>query len=229
MFQGGLPAQRRCDRPEPRLLPAGALYAEWEQLGRQLLSVANSSAWWVGDWLLFGQRVYADRYERAIVRTGFDYQTLRNYAWVAASIEPPRRQDALSHSHHAEVASLEPEDQDAWLRRALVNGWSRNRLRAELRQDRGRVGEAPARSAIKLEFRRSAALCGRRRQRRAVATSTNGSRRTSISPRRLRSASSRTRSPPRAGQPPRTGPVGEPTAPRRSRRSRSSIPGGRAP
>jgi hypothetical protein len=149
VFEAGTPAQRRCRSTRTALFFRPELsYDEWEQIGDHLLSVANSSAWWAGDWLVFGQRMYADRYERAITRTGFDYQTLRNYVWVASSIEPPRRQDALSFSHHAEVAALEPDDQDAWLRRALVNGWSRNRLRAELRRER--TGEEPARSAIRL-------------------------------------------------------------------------------
>jgi hypothetical protein len=152
VFQGGLPAQRRCRSTRTALFFRPELsYDEWEKLGDQLLAVANSSAWWVGDWLLFGQRVYADRYERAIRRTGFDYQTLRNYAWVAASFEPTRREASLSFSHHAELAALEPDDQDAWLRRALVNGWSRNTLRAELRKERERAGELPARSAIRLD------------------------------------------------------------------------------
>jgi hypothetical protein len=150
VFHGGAPAQRRCRSTRTALFCRPELsYDEWEELGEHLLSVANSSAWWVGDWLLFGQRVYADRYERAVKRTGFDYQTLRNYAWVASSFDPSRRQDTLSFSHHAEVAALEPDDQDAWLRRALVNGWSRNRLRSELR--RRRTGEEPARSAIRLD------------------------------------------------------------------------------
>jgi hypothetical protein len=145
-----LPAQRRCRSTRTALFFRPELsYDEWQELGDQLLSVANSSAWWVGDWLLFGQRVYADRYERALQQTGFDYQTLRNYAWVASRLDPERRQAALSFSHHAEVAAFDPHDQDAWLRRALVSGWSRNRLRAEIRAERS--GEPPARSAIRLE------------------------------------------------------------------------------
>jgi hypothetical protein len=146
----GLPAQRRCRSTRTALFFKPELsYDEWQQLGDQLLSVANSSAWWVGDWLLFGQRVYADRYERALRQTGFDYQTLRNYAWVASRLEPTRRQAQLSFSHHAEVAAFEPDDQDEWLRRALANGWSRNRLRAEIRAERS--GEPAARSAIRLD------------------------------------------------------------------------------
>jgi hypothetical protein len=125
-------------------------YEDWWKLGDYLLGVADSSAWWVGDWLLFGQRVYADRYQLAIQRTGFDYQTLRNYAWVASRFHPSRRQDVLSFSHHAEVAALDEREQNEWLVRAMANGWSRNKLRSELRRER--AGDRfPERSAIRLE------------------------------------------------------------------------------
>lgn len=152
LLRADFPAQRRCRSTRTALYFRPELsYEEWQQLGEHLLTVADSSAWWVGDWLLFGQRRYSDRYERAIRRTGFDYQTLRNYAWVASRFDATRRQEGLSFSHHAEVAALEPDEQDAWLHRALVNRWSRNALRAELRKERERAGEAPLRSAIRLE------------------------------------------------------------------------------
>jgi hypothetical protein len=136
---GGLqevtPTRRQCRSTRTALFIRAQLpYEEWRQVGDQLLKVADSSAWWVGDWLLYGQREFADRYERAIAQTGFDYQTLRNYAWVASRFAPSRRRDTLSFSHHAELASLEPDDQDDWLRRAELHSWSRNKLRAALRQ-----------------------------------------------------------------------------------------------
>jgi hypothetical protein len=127
------------------------LYDEWQQIGERLLTVASSSAWWIGDWLLFGQRVYADRYQIAVANTGFDYQTLRNYAWVASRFDPTRRHENLSFSHHAEVASLDAEEQDDWLRRAWVNGWSRNTLRRQLRLVHASAGRSVPTSAIRLE------------------------------------------------------------------------------
>jgi len=44
---------------------------------------AVSSAWCLGDGLIAGQAAYGSRNRDAIGRTGLDYQTLRNYAWVA--------------------------------------------------------------------------------------------------------------------------------------------------
>lgn len=106
----------------------------WERIGTGLRELANSSAWWLADWLIFGEAAYScRRYREAIDRTGLDYQTLRNYAWVARRFEHHRRRDDLSFAHHAEVARLSPPEQDYWLRKAVQHKWSRNELRRAVR------------------------------------------------------------------------------------------------
>jgi hypothetical protein len=105
----------------------------WERVGQELRAISDSSAWWLADWLIYGETAYTGRYREAIERTGLDYQTLRNYAWVARRFDLPRRRDNLSFAHHAEVASLAQPEQDYWLRRAEEQGWSRNNLRKEVR------------------------------------------------------------------------------------------------
>src|ERR1700722_12349085 len=107
---------------------------EWEKLGQRLMSFADSASWWIADWLAYGETAFLDRYQEAIRKTSLSYQTLRNYAWVARRFELSRRRDALSFGHHAEVAALDPHEQDFWLRKADELHWSRNRLRSEVRQ-----------------------------------------------------------------------------------------------
>lgn len=113
--------------------PSRLSYPIWERIGKQISLISDSSAWWLGDWLIYGEKEYADRYRMAIEQTSLDYQTLRNYAWVARRYSIARRRDKLSFAHHAEVAALAEGEQDLWLRRAEQFGWSRNRLRRELR------------------------------------------------------------------------------------------------
>jgi hypothetical protein len=117
-------------------LPRGMSISAWSKLGRQILVVSDASSWWLGDWLIYGQTQYPDRYKRAIAETSLDYQTLRNYAWVARSFVPARRRDALSFQHHAEVAGLSPSEQEKWLTLAERNGWSRNELRKQIKASR---------------------------------------------------------------------------------------------
>jgi len=117
-------------------LPAALSYEDWAQVGKQICLVSNSSAWWLGDWLVYGQDRYGDRYKRAVEATSLDYQTLRNYAWVARQFPVSRRRDTLSFQHHAELAALGEEEQEIWLDRAILCGWSRNELRRQLREAR---------------------------------------------------------------------------------------------
>ncbi|MCB5168278.1 LmbU family transcriptional regulator [Streptomyces bambusae] len=116
------------------ILPDNLPERSWEQIGCNLRELVNSSAWWIADWVKYGETTYGwRRYKEAIERTGLDYQTLRNYAWVARRFEHHRRRDALSFAHHAEVARLSPPEQDYWLRKAEQQKWSRNELRRSVR------------------------------------------------------------------------------------------------
>ncbi|MEV6632793.1 LmbU family transcriptional regulator [Actinoplanes sp. NPDC051470] len=125
--------------------PSTIDYDEWETAGRRLSTLATSSAWCLGDWLIFGQDRYHDRYRRTVETAGLDYQTLRNYAWVARRFDLSRRRDTLSFQHHAEVAALPAAEQDYWLARAAEHGWSRNQLRQHVRGHRDQVTRnAPA-------------------------------------------------------------------------------------
>jgi hypothetical protein len=108
-------------------------FNKWEAVGWQLLSVNESTTWWIADWIAYGEKVFQDRYREAVQRTSLNYQTLRNYVWVARRFDLSRRRDNLSFGHHAEVAALEQPEQDYWLRKAEELTWSRNQLRKEVR------------------------------------------------------------------------------------------------
>lgn len=122
----------------------------WRTIGRRLCVVHKASAWWVGDWLVYGETRFGARYRDAMSITGLDYQTLRNYAWVASSIPLSRRRDELSFQHHAEVASLEASEQDMWLSFALQLRWSRNELRRRIAAERSKTADLAADSEITL-------------------------------------------------------------------------------
>src|SRR5262245_48797123 len=127
-------------------MPKGLSYDDWLGIGRRLAAISNASAWWLGDWVVYGEQTFGQRYRSALEATSLDYQTLRNYAWVARRFPPARRCSALSLQHHVEVAALPEPEQDLWLRRAERGHWSRNKLRRELSAHR-RSREMPASDA----------------------------------------------------------------------------------
>uniref|UniRef100_UPI00099EFBF9 LmbU family transcriptional regulator n=1 Tax=Streptomyces albus TaxID=1888 RepID=UPI00099EFBF9 len=128
----------------------GITFDSWSRLGDYVSVVANSSAWWLGDWLVYGQERFSNRYRRCIEESSLDYQTLRNYAWVARNVPLSRRRDGLSFQHHAEVASLPADEQTYWLGRALEEKWSRNALRAQIRAGRAAVRAATSQLLLRL-------------------------------------------------------------------------------
>ncbi|WP_236794806.1 LmbU family transcriptional regulator [Amycolatopsis sp. GM8] len=123
-------------------LPDRLEYENWEEAGQKLARIADSSSWCLGDWMIYGEKAYVDRYRFAINAIGLDYQTLRNYAWVCRRFAPDRRRGTLSFQHHAEVASLGTAEQDHWLDESEKQRWSRNKLRENLRAHRKKPGAA---------------------------------------------------------------------------------------
>jgi hypothetical protein len=106
---------------------------QWQAVGRGLGRLGRYSQWWIGDWLLYARNKWGEMYAEAAKITGYDYGSLRNMAYVAQRFELSRRRDKLSWTHHADVASLHPPEQDYWLDRAVELRLSTQDLRTELR------------------------------------------------------------------------------------------------
>lgn len=109
---------------------------EWVQAGQRLGAMTRCSQWWLGDWVRYGAARWGEKYKEASRITGYDVQSLRNIAYIAGSVEASRRRDDLTWSHHAEVSSLEPAEQDRWLALAASERMSVADLRVELRAAR---------------------------------------------------------------------------------------------
>jgi hypothetical protein len=137
------PPSTARDRPTRRTsgltmawIPDGTLgYPEWVAAGRRLGEFARGSQWWVGDWIRYGNARWGEKYLEAAKISGYDGKSLRNLAYVASRFDLSRRRDKLTWSHHAELAVLEPHEQDRWLDRAILDKLSVADLR-ELRASR---------------------------------------------------------------------------------------------
>lgn len=129
-------------------LPDDLSYPAWTEYGNGLDRMSKAVMWWIGDWWAFGKRHYGDRIKAAL-GADWNFQTCANAGWVAKSIETSRRLEVLPWSYHQEVASLEPFEQDDFLRRwaeyVATEGHppSFSAIRAEVsrfKQDRGYSG-----------------------------------------------------------------------------------------
>lgn len=111
-------------------------FDDWVSLGEGLVRIGSGVQWALGDWLNYGKERFPDRYETIARETGYEYQTLANFAWVANRIEPARRNPQLSFTHHKAVASVGTEDQDRLLAQADDEGMSSRQLEVEVSSGR---------------------------------------------------------------------------------------------
>jgi hypothetical protein len=132
---------------------------DWVQIGRRLGTTTRCSQWWLGDWIRYGTARWGEKYKEASRITGYDVQSLKNFAYVAGSIEMYRRRDDLTWSHHAEVSSLASDEQDKWLALAATEKMSVADLRIELRAARRGSGESTPRAASSTGIATGVVMC----------------------------------------------------------------------
>jgi len=106
------------------VFPANLSFNEWEACGERMRGFRESLKFIIGDWINYGEAAYGEAYAQAIEATDFDYDYLRNIAWVCRKVTMSLRSDKLTFYHHQIVAPLEPEDQTFWLDQAIKQHWS---------------------------------------------------------------------------------------------------------
>jgi hypothetical protein len=111
-------------------------FESYEMLGAYLGRMNRSCSWWIGDWLVFGEGVYGERFAQAVTATGLSEQTLLNRAYVCRNVSREMRRANLPFSVHAEVAPLPPKEQRRWLDRAAEHNWTVKDLRSNMKHRR---------------------------------------------------------------------------------------------
>ncbi len=106
----------------------------WVEQGRRLGRHARWSKWWIGDWLIYGNSRWGEKYTRAARILGYDKKTLANIVYVAKRFDFSRRREELSWSHHEVVAPLTVDEQEEWLECASSQRLSVRDLRDEVRR-----------------------------------------------------------------------------------------------
>jgi hypothetical protein len=87
----------------------------YEKTVDSLLGANDALPWWIGDALLFGENKWGEMYTQAIQeKYQREYDTLRNYVYVARAYQFGDRSPNLSWTHHLRMAVL-PEEQRAEL------------------------------------------------------------------------------------------------------------------
>lgn len=107
-------------------------FQEWERRGNELKTVirvyTNNVAWWLGDWIIYGENNFKEKYSQALEGSMYTIGHLRNCVWVCRNVKQENRNPALSFQHHYEVAALDPAMQVEWLAKAELNHWTAKQL-----------------------------------------------------------------------------------------------------
>jgi hypothetical protein len=114
-------------------LPPDLEYETYESIGAMLGALHQASSFLVGDYLLYGEYTYGEKYTQASLLLGLSPQTLANYSSIAKRVPPGRRRVGVSFSIHGEVASLPPELQEHWLTIAANEQLTKQEIRDRLR------------------------------------------------------------------------------------------------
>jgi len=122
-------------------LPPGLPEVEWMSIGSKLVTVFESAAWWIGDWLLYGIETYGKKtaFDLAQQATGKKKNTLQTYACVCRKLGPELRVAGLSFDKHTYVCTLPPEKRKPVLEQAVELGLNDAQLRELVCEERGVV------------------------------------------------------------------------------------------
>ena len=118
----------------PEGLPLATYMGVLDTLGR----VDRASSWWIGDALVASGKTYGDTYTEAAAAaaTELSITTLRRLKEVAEKVVVNHRFESLSHTHHEQVAFLDPEEQTEWLDQAFRENWTVAELRKAIRESK---------------------------------------------------------------------------------------------
>ncbi len=123
-------------------LPRDLPFEQYVRLGRNIRMLRDASKWWLGDWIIFGEDTYDEKYSQAVEVTDYSLGYLRNIVYTCRNVAPSRRRDDLSFSHHMEVAKLNARDQRRWLGRAVREELSEAVLRELIREEQSLLPNA---------------------------------------------------------------------------------------
>ena len=125
-------------------LPDSLTLERYEAVGAMLGQLGSSVRWWVGDYLLHGERLYGETAAQLSESLHLSPEARSEYLRVALAVPPALRRPGLSWSHHRVVAPqwVTPELRERLLDRAERDGLSNRELEAHARAIRERA-DAP--------------------------------------------------------------------------------------
>lgn len=120
-------------KPRSLILPEGVSEEECGNMLGLFKNMTDVSYFAQGDLFVYVKDNHGDEaFVRVIEEWGMNYHSCENKMSICRSVRPSVRRDELSFGHHDVIRKLLPNDQRHFLKLAVDNGWSRQRLRDEI-------------------------------------------------------------------------------------------------
>jgi hypothetical protein len=105
-------------------------------LGALLGKVGSAVKFWIGDFLIYGERVFGEEAAHASEALNMSPEGRQDCLRVALAFPPVRRNPRLSFGHHRALAArwLDPQARSELLERAEGEGWSVRDLEGRLKR-----------------------------------------------------------------------------------------------
>ncbi len=114
-------------------------YQQAESIGYVLGDMHKSIQFAMGDWLIYIETQYPERWSQMAEALGVSEEKKREYRRVSAAVPRSVRRKNVDWSHHRAVAPLEPAQQREWLKKVETERMSHHALRDALRPSNGVV------------------------------------------------------------------------------------------
>ncbi len=105
--------------PVGMVLDAPITFDQWAT-GLGIGKGVRAFAWAAGDWLLYGEQAFPDRYEQGMNATGLSLGYLRNLVSLCSRVKRHVRNPNLSIRHHQAITSFDEEWQTKLLNTARI-------------------------------------------------------------------------------------------------------------
>jgi hypothetical protein len=103
-------------------LPDDLPQSEWEEFGFGLSGLTASMGWVIGDWINKGDRLYGQTYTQMAALTGYDEDSIKQFAFTAANVVRADRNPKVFFSQHRLVTDFKPAEQRRLLAKFVSEG-----------------------------------------------------------------------------------------------------------
>jgi hypothetical protein len=109
-------------------------FRQWEEAVIEAKALGVCLMWVIGDLLVYGEEKYGEEYAQALEAADYADETVRQAQWVAKQFPPSIRLSIVPFSFHRTVATLPQKQALGLLKKAGLEGWTRQVLALEVRK-----------------------------------------------------------------------------------------------